>query len=158
MPLVMEHRTSERGELSLTGWAGVFIVVAILVWVPYSLLTRHRPPPVDQNLLAIDKTKDTSAEVTLTDAVEVAQTWYASNGTLLGFTPAAAIAQEPDTRWNASTTATSGVISIRGADATSVVLVTKGAGPLCIAVNSTGAVTYGHVNATSAAECTGAAW
>jgi hypothetical protein len=154
----MEHRRSERGELSLTGWAGVFVVVAILVWVPYMMLTRHRPPPVDQNIAAIDRAEDTSAEVTLTDAVEVAQTWYASNGTLQGFTPAVATAQEPDTHWDASPTAESGAISIHGADATSVVLVTKGAGPLCIAVNATGTVTYGHVDASSAAECTGAAW
>jgi hypothetical protein len=154
----MQHRHSERGELSLTGWAGVFVVVAILVWVPYSLLTRHRAPPVDQNVLAIDKAKDTSAEVTLTDAAEVAQTWYEGSGSLQGFTPATATAQEPQTHWNASPTALVGSISIRGADATSVVLVTKGSGPLCIAVNTTGKVTYGHVDAANAVQCAGASW
>jgi hypothetical protein len=155
----MEHRTSERGELSLSGWAGVFVAVAILVWVPYSLLTRHRPPPVDQNILAINKAKDTSAEVTLTDAAEVAQTWYEASGSLAGFTPAVATAQAPQTHWDASAKAEIGSISIRGANATSVVLVTKGGtGPLCIAVNTTGKVTYGHVDAAGAAECAGAAW
>jgi hypothetical protein len=154
----MEPRRSERGELSLTGWFGVFVVVAILVWVPYSIMTRHRPPPVDQNLLAIDKAKDTSAEVTLTDAVEVAQTWYATTGSLQGFTVATATAQEPNTHWSGSTTAQSGIVSIRGADADSVALVTRGATPLCIAVSSSGRVTYGHVNAMNAADCTGAAW
>jgi hypothetical protein len=154
----MQRLSSERGELSLTGWAGVFVVVAICVWIPYSLLTRHRPPPVDQNILAIDKAKDTSAEVTLTDAAEVAQTWYEGTGTLQGFTVAVATIQEPNTHWSSSPTPQSGVISIRGATPTSVVLVTKGGGTLCLAVNATGQVTYGHVNAMTAAECAGAAW
>ena len=147
----------ERGELSLTGWAVVFVVVAICVWVPYSLISRHHKPAPDQNVEAIDKATDTSAEVTLTDAVEVAQTWYATNASLAGFTPAAATAQEPDTHWGASPTAEAGKVSIRGATTDSVVLVTKGAGPLCIAING-GRVTYGHVDAVSATQCAGSGW
>lgn len=148
----------ERGELSLGGWALVFVAVSICVWVPYTFLTRHKPPAKDPNLVAIDKATDTSAEVTLTDAVEVAQTWQATNGSLAGFTPAAATAQEPETRWDASPTAETGRVSVRDATDASVVLVTKGAGPLCVAVNANGVVTYGHVDAQSASQCTGAAW
>jgi hypothetical protein len=147
----------EPGELSLTGWGLVFILVAILVWVPYSLLTRHHPPAKDQNLAAIDQATDASAQVTLTGALEVAQTWFTTNGSLQGFTAATATAEEPATHWDASPTAEAGHVSIRGADATSVVLVTKGAGPLCVALNA-GRVTYGHVDATSATQCTGAGW
>jgi hypothetical protein len=148
----------QRGELTLGGWALVFVAVSICVWVPYTFLTKNKPPAKDPNLVAIDKATDTSAEVTLTDAVEVAQTWLATNGSLVGFTPAAATAQEPDTRWDASPKAESGRISIRGATDSSVVLVTKGAGPLCVAVNANGAATYGHVDAQAASQCAGAAW
>jgi hypothetical protein len=148
----------QRGELTLGGWALVFVAVSICVWVPYAFLTHGKPAAKDPNLVAIDKATDTSAEVTLTDAAEVAQTWYATNGSLAGFTPLAATAQEPSTMWDASLKAEKGRISIRGATDSSVVLVTKGSGPLCVAVNANGTLTYGHVDAQSASQCTGAAW
>jgi hypothetical protein len=157
----MDHGSrigGERGELSLGGWALVFVAVSICVWVPYTFLTKHKAPAKDPNLVAIDKATDTSAEVTLTDAVEVAQTWLATNGSLAGFTPAAATTQEPQTSWDASARAETDHVSIRDATDSSVVLVTKGAGPLCVTVNPSGAVTYGHVDAQSASQCTGAAW
>jgi len=157
----MDHGTrlgGQRGELSLGGWALVFVAVSICVWVPYTFLTKHKPPAKDPNLVAIDKATDTSAQVTLTDAAEVAQTWSATTGSLAGFTPAAATAQEPQTMWDASPKAETGHVSIRDASAGSVVLVTKGAGPLCVAVSASGVVTYGHVDAQSASRCAGAAW
>jgi hypothetical protein len=148
----------ERGELSLVGWGVVLVVVGVLVAIPYTLLGRHEADTAEQGIQAIGKANDVSAEASLTNAMQGAKVWLAEQGSLVGYGVTQATDFDPQTKYDASATAEAGVVSIRGASPSSVVLVTKGGtGALCAALTD-GAVTYGRVDAGSAAQCTGTSW
>jgi hypothetical protein len=149
---------SERGEMGYLGWAIALVVVGVMIAVPYVWMGRQDVKDAQQGLQAVDQARDTQAETLLTSAAEGAREYVAEHGSMAGYGPAASQAFDPSIPVNASPTASQGTVSIRGADATSVVLVTKGgSGPLCLGV-SDAASTYGRVDAASAAQCTGSAW
>lgn len=148
----------ERGELSLVGWGVVLVVVGVLVAIPYTLLGRHEADTAEQGIQAIGKANDVSAEASLTNAMQGAKVWLAEQGSLVGYGVTQATDFDPQTKYDTSATAEAGVVSIRGATPTSIVLVTKGGtGALCAALTD-GAVTYGRVDAGSATQCTGTGW
>jgi hypothetical protein len=148
----------ERGELSLVGWAVVLFVVGSLVAIPYVFMTRKEAETAQTGIDAIGRANDTSAQLSLKNALVGAQTWYAEQGTLMGYGVAQATQFDPQARFDASGVATAGSVSIRGVGPATVVFVTKGgAGPLCAALNA-GSVTYGNVDAASATQCSGTGW
>ena len=166
---------SDRGDVGLR-MVVVMALVAGLVWaVPMVLLSRQEvqhaadltgandapagagasgvvvQAPADP----IGQANDVSAQADLNNALVAAQTFFAEKGTFQGFAPAAAAEYDPSITYTASS-ASAGVISIRGVSATTVVLVTsadRGA-PLCAAV--TGAVvSFGRTDAQTAGQCQG---
>jgi hypothetical protein len=148
----------QRGELGVIGWVVVLAVVGALVAIPYVFMTKQEANDAQTAVGAASRASDVAAETSLTDAIRVPQTLFVSDGSLTGFSPQQAAAEEPQIRWGSTPTAVAGTISIRGADASSVALVTLGAtGPLCIAFDG-GVVTYGHADAANASECAGTSW
>jgi hypothetical protein len=148
----------QRGELGTAGWVIVLVVVGSLVAIPYVFMTKQGTNDARTAVAAASRASDAATEATLTDAIHAVQTVFVSNGTLTGFSPAEGAAEEPQIHWGTAIPSAPGVISIRGADAASVALVTTGAtGPLCIAF-SDGVVTYGHAEAANAATCPDAGW
>ena len=149
---------SERGELSLVGWGVVLVVVGVLVAILYTLLGRNQADTAEQGITAIGQANDVSAESSLTNALQGAKVWLAEQGSLVGYGVTQATDFDPQTKYDTSATAEAGVVSIRGASPTSIVLVTKGGtGALCAALTN-GAVTYGRVDAGSATQCSGTGW
>jgi hypothetical protein len=148
----------ERGQLGMIGWIVTLAVVGALVAVPYVFLGRGEVEQAQRGLAVVQQGNDASAEALLTTAYQGAKVYFAEQGTLAGYGPTQASAFDPQTRFDMSLTATSGVVCIRGADATSVVLVTRGgSGPLCVGLSGD-ALSFGHVDAANAGLCTGAAW
>jgi hypothetical protein len=148
----------QRGEFGTLGWVITLVVVGALVAIPYVFMTKQEANDAQTAVGAASQASDVATESTLTDAIHVVQSLFVADGTLEGLTPAQAAAEEPQVPWGNASPASPSVVSIRGADATSVALVTMGAtGPLCIAF-SNGAVTYGHADAANAAQCAGAGW
>lgn len=144
--------------MGYVGWAIAILVVGVMIAVPYVWMGRQDVKDAQTGLQAVDKAKDTQGEVLLTTAAAGAREYVAEHGSMTGYGPAASQAFDPSIPVDAAPTASQGTVSIRGADATSVVLVTRGgAGPLCLGV-SDAALTYGRVDAASAAQCTGTAW
>ena len=148
----------ERGALGVVGWIVAILVAGAVIAVPYVWMGRQDVKDAEQGLQAVDKAKDAQAETLLMTAAEGAKEYVAEHGSMAGYGPAQSQAFDPSIPVNGSPVAVQGSVSIRGADATSVVLVTQsGAGALCLGV-SDAALTYGRVDAASAAQCTGAAW
>ena len=148
----------ERGQLGMVGWIVALAVVGALVAIPYVFIGRSEVQQAQQGIGAAAKATDAQAEVLLMDAAQGAKIYFTEQGSMAGYGAAQATTFDPSTPVDSSPTATSGTVSIRGADATSVVLVTKGgAGPLCIGLTG-GALSFGRVDAASAAQCTGTAW
>jgi hypothetical protein len=74
----------------------------------------------------------------------------------VGFGPGTAAEYEPGLRYNAAPAAVRGQVSIRGASASSVALVERSSsGAVFCAADQGGAVTYGTVDAPTAAACQG---
>jgi hypothetical protein len=147
----------ELGEVGTFGWVVILLVVGALVAVPYVFMTRQEANDAQTAVAAGGRANDVAAQADLVNATTVAQAWFATNGTLQGFSPTEAAAQEPSIVWDAAA-AQPGHVSVRGADATSVVLVTLGAGgPLCVGIID-GAVTRGRADAATAAQCTDQGW
>ncbi len=145
---------SERGATSLWVVALVALVAGGIAVIPFVAAGRREAQHGQQAVAQIDKAKDVSAEVTLRSALQSAAAYFAEHGSYQGFDPNYASQFDPSVRYSAGAAAP-GVISIRDATPTSVVLVTKsGSGYLCAGQN-TGVVTYGRVDAQSAAGCTG---
>jgi hypothetical protein len=148
----------EHGELSLVGWAVVLFVVGSLVAIPYVFMTRKEVETAQTGIDAIGQANDVSAQLSLKNALVGAQTWYAEQGSLMGYGAAQATAFDPQTPYDEAGIATSGRVSVRGVGPDTIVFVTKGgAGPLCAALNA-GSATYGTVDAASAAQCSGTGW
>lgn len=142
----------------MVGWIVALVVLGALVAVPYVYLGRSDVTQVQQGVVAAAQAEDVQAETLLTTAAQGAQVFFVEQGSMAGYGPTQASAFDPQTPFDTSPTATPGHVSIRGADATSVVLVTRGgSGPLCVGLTA-GVVSFGRVDAASAAQCTGAAW
>jgi hypothetical protein len=148
----------ECGQLGMVGWIVALLILGALVAVPYVFLMRSDVQQAQQGLGAAAQATDAQAETLLMNVAQGAKVYFAEQGSMAGYGAAQASTFDPSMPVDSSPVATSGTVSIRGADATSVVLVTKGgAGPLCIGITG-GALTYGRVDAASAAQCTGTAW
>lgn len=142
----------------MVGWIVAFVVLGAVVAVPYVYLGRSEVKQAQQGLGAVSQANDAQAETLLMTAVQGAQVFFTEQGSLAGYGPAQVTAFDTSTPVDASSTATVGRVSIRGADATSVVLVTKGgSGPLCVGLTA-GVLSFGHIDAPNAAQCTGTAW
>lgn len=157
----MNERIDRRGQ---RGGANIVVVVVVLALVgaavaaTFVLMGRQETGAAQTALDLVPKADDASAEVMLNSALTGAQTWWAENGTMVGYGPAAAAEFEPDVRFDAAPVAQTQQVSIRGADATSVVLVTRGGtGALCLGLTD-GVVSYGRADAASAAQCVGSSW
>lgn len=129
------------------------VVVLVLAGV---LVSTGCVQAAQQQVNQIDPAQDTASQATLIQAANAARTATAETGSLADFNAAAAQAVEPSLVWTDNAAAAAGQISIRGASADGVVLVTKsGSGNvLCIALSSAGQ-TMGKQDAASAAQCTG---
>ena len=164
-------RNDERGDLSLWLIVVMAIVVA-LVWAVPMVFLGHEEAKQAAGLVGasgthpsegrtdaapadpIGRSNDVSAQADLTNAVQVAQMYFAENGSFSGFTPQAAGAIEPTITFTTGPAA-SGTVSIRGVTPTTVVLVTATArGPLCAAAESS-TVSMGRTDARSPAQCAG---
>lgn len=147
---------SERGEVQVGIWV-IVAVIAVLGALPFVLMMRSDVDSAEQAVGAIDTANDAQAKVILTNAVRGAQVYFAENGTLTGYGVDAARLFDPTVVYSAGP-ARQGQVSIRGVGSTTAVLVSLGgSGPLCVAVNGD-IVTYGFVDASSAAECSGSSW
>ena len=142
----------------MVGWIVAVVVVGALVAVPYVYLGRSDVKQAQQGLDAASQANDAQAETLLMSAAQGANVYFAEHSSMVGYGPAQSAAFDPTIPVDTSPTATTGKVSIRGADATSAVFVTKGgSGPLCIGLNA-GVMSFGRVDAANAARCTGTAW
>jgi hypothetical protein len=148
----------QRGGVNVVVVVVVLALVGAAVAAAYTFMGKQEVDGAQTAIGQVGKADDASAEVTLTSALTGAQSWWAENATMEGYGPTPAAAFEPDIAFDASSTAEAQHVSIRGADATSVVLVTLGGtGPLCVGLTN-GVVSYGRVDASSAAQCVGTSW
>jgi hypothetical protein len=148
----------ERGEFGMLGWVVAFLILGALIAVPYVFLGRKDAEQAQQGSAVVARANDASAEVLLTTAYQGAKVYFAEQGTFVGYGPTQASAFDPQTSFDASPTARREHVSIRSADATSVVLVTEGgSGPLCVGLNGD-VLSFGRADAANAAGCTGTAW
>ena len=132
---------SQRGEIQITTWA-IVAVVAVLAAVPFMLMARHETSSTQEAVDQIDTAKDASAKLLLANAIQNAEVYFAENGSLAGYGPDVARSFDPSAVYTTGPAAKDQV-SIRGASATSIVMVTLGgSGPFCAAVNAN-VVTYG---------------
>jgi hypothetical protein len=160
MPLGWIIQASEGGMReqrgSATVWImGVLVVVATVVLAfVYVSAGRQEAKHGEQAVGEISAANSVEGQALLSSAIPAVQSYFAENGSLTGFGPQAASGFEPSIRYGTGA-AVAGQVSIRGVTPTSAVLVTMtGAGPLCAAFNG-GMVTFGSVDAQSAAQCTG---
>jgi hypothetical protein len=132
----------------------VALIAGALVVVPFAL-AGHEEANHDREAIAQwEKAKDLRAQARLQTAVRGASAYLSENATLTGFDPEQASLFDPSIRYS-SGAATASAVSIRGVTPTSVVLVTStGSAYLCAAVTG-GVLTFGRVNAATAAACTG---
>ena len=148
----------EHGQLGFVGWIVAVVVLGAVVAIPYVYLGRSEVKSAQQGLGAASQASDAQAETLLMSAAQGAKVYFAEQGSMAGYGPAQSAAFDPTIPVDTSPTATAGKVSIRGADATSAVFVTKGgAGPLCIGLTG-GVLSFGRVDAANAAQCTGTAW
>ncbi len=100
--------------------------------------------------------EDVQAQSDLQSAAVAAKTFYAGSQTYASFDSAAARATEPSLAWTDGGPAAKGAISIRGASAAGVVLVTRSAAGhvFCMAVLATGQ-SEGRQDAQTTADCSG---
>jgi hypothetical protein len=148
----------ERGALGMVAWIVAIAMAGAVIAMPYVWMGRQEVKDAQTGIQAVGQAKDAQGETLLMSAAEGAKEYVAEHGSMAGYGPAQSQAFDPSIAVNASPVATQGAVSIRGADATSVVLVTHGgAGPLCLGVTD-GALSYGRVDAASAAQCTGTSW
>ncbi len=163
----------ERGEIGLWLVAVMAIIVAV-VWAVPMVFLQHEEADRAADLVGasaaqapgdgagaatapldpVGASNDVGAQADLSNALVVAQTYFAENGSFDGFTPQVASGLEPSITFTTGP-ASPGAVSIRGVTSTTAVMVTATArGPLCAAVDA-GAVSRGRVDAQSPAQCTG---
>jgi hypothetical protein len=118
------------------------------------LMGRSQTDEAKRDLRHVDTARGAQAQSTLATAIEAAQLYFSEEGTFAGFTPEVASAREPSIVWTVGSAAV-GRVSIRGASATGVALVTSTAPGTfaCVAANGP-SVTYGTQDAAAPAACT----
>jgi len=145
---------SERGATSLWIVLGVAMVGGMIVTIPFVLAGREEAERGSLAVSQIGKVNDLGAQATMQTAIRTASIYFAEHGSYEGFGPQAASQYDPSVRFTTGPAAP-GVVSVRGVTPISVVMVTStGSGFVCAAATSD-LVTYGRVDAQSAAACTG---
>ncbi len=133
---------------------GVAMVGGLIVTIPFVLAGRQETERAGLAVSQIGKVNDLGAQATMQTAIRTASIYLAENGSYEGFGPQAASQYDPSVRFS-SGPAAPGAVSVRGVTPISVVMVTStGSGFVCAAVTGD-IVTYGRVDAQSAAACTG---
>jgi hypothetical protein len=128
------------------------IVVALVLGVVLVGCTGN----AEQGLETADTARDLAAQNDLQTASVVASNFFATSGSYEGFTAATAKGLEPAIHWVDGGPATVHQVSIRGADASGVALVTKAESGNILCIGQTaGGQTQGNTDAESAADCTG---
>jgi hypothetical protein len=145
----------ERGEGGLGVVVGLVLAAGLIAAVGFVLVGRSQTDEAKRDLRQIDTARSAEAQGTLAAAMQTAQLYFSEEGTFAGFTPEAASAREPSIAWTAGP-AMADQVSIRGASATGIALVTSTAPGTfaCVAANGP-AVTYGTQDAAAPAACTG---
>jgi len=145
---------SERGITSLWIVLGVAMVGGLIVTIPFVLAGREEAERGSLAVSQIGKVNDLGAQATMQTAIRTASIYFAEHGSYEGFGPEFASQYDPSVRFTAGP-ALPGVVSVRGVTSISVVMVTStGSGFVCAAATGD-IVTYGRVDAQSAAACTG---
>jgi len=145
---------SERGITSLWIVLGVAMVGGLIVTIPFVLAGREEAERGSLAVSQIGKVNDLGAQATMQTAIRTASIYFAEHGSYEGFGPEFASQYDPSVRFTAGP-ALPGVVSVRGVTSISVVMVTStGSGFVCAAATGD-IVTYGRVDAQSAADCTG---
>jgi hypothetical protein len=99
---------------------------------------------------------DVSTQSDLSVAIGVAANYFVDSGTYVGFTASEAARDEPSLRYSDGGAAQVGVVSIRGATQTTVVLVERSAsGQVFCEANTGGQAVMGRTDAQTAESCTG---
>jgi hypothetical protein len=131
------------------------LALALTAAATLGLAACTSPQEVNRDIGTIHTAEGTAGTVSLEQAAVAADGYFANSGSYAGFTPTTAAAEEPSINWTIGA-AVVGSVSIRGADATSVALVTKDASGAiqCVGLTS-GVKTTGTQDAQSAAGCTG---
>lgn len=119
-----------------------------------SLLLGGCASAVKQDLEAVESARDVAAQMLLQQAAVTATTYYAAQSNYEGFNAISAASYEPAVQWANAGKASINVVSIRGVDSTSLVLVTTDpAGNFyCLGLTES-TTTTGSVDAQTAAEC-----
>ena len=142
--------------MQISTWA-IVAIIAVLGAAPFVWMAKAHTDSAQQAVGAIDTANDAAAKVLLTNAIRSAQVYFAENGSLAGFGPAAASSFDPSVVYTTGP-AVKDQVSIRGVTDTSAVFVSLGgSGPLCVAMNGD-VVTYGSADASAASRCAGASW
>jgi len=103
-----------------------------------------------------NKADDAATQTDLRNAIVAAKVYFTDHESYVGFSPGTAAEYEPGLRYNAAPAAVRGQVSIRGAVASSVALVERSpSGTVFCAADQGGTVTYGRVDAPTAAACLG---
>lgn len=145
---------SERGATSLWIVLGVAMVGGMIVTIPFVLAGRQEAERAGLAVSQIGKVNDLGAQATMQTAIRTASIYFAERGSYEGFGPEFASQYDPSVRFTAGP-AVPGMVSVRGVTPFSVVMVTStGSGFVCAAATGD-IVTYGRVDAQSAAACTG---
>ncbi|MEX0992314.1 MAG: hypothetical protein WD004_08625 [Actinomycetota bacterium] len=92
---------------------------------------------VEQDLDALDEAQATGGSILLQQAAVTASGWYATNGSYAGFNASTAKSLDPALKWADGGAPAVGVVTIEGASATSVQLLTSddSGGSVCIQLN-----------------------
>ena len=146
---------TERGEGGFGLVVGLVLAAGIIAAAGLVLVGRSQTDKAERDVRQIDTARSAEAQSTLAAAIQTAQLYFSEEATFAGLTPEVASAREPSIVWTAGP-AKADQVSIRGASATGVALVTSTAPGTfaCVAVNGP-AVTYGTQDAAAPAACTG---
>lgn len=130
------------------------LLFAVVAMVATAVLTSCVQKQVEQDMGVASEAAVVGTGVDLNAAAVAVSTYLAENGSLDGFNAGAAGGMEPAIKWVDGGSAQSGVVSIRGASGSDVVLVTLDAtgNPQCLAFVG-GAKSMGSTDAQSPADC-----
>jgi len=133
---------------------GVAMVGGMIVTIPFVLAGRQEAERGGPVVSQIGKANDLGAQATMRTAIRTASVYFAEHGSYEGFGPQAASQYDPSVRFTTGP-AVPGVVSLRSVTPISVVMVTStGSGFVCAAATGD-LVTFGRVDAQTAADCTG---
>ncbi len=145
----------ERGAFRV-GLATVVVLVGVAASIPFLKMWQASIHRADEGLKVVGQAQDVQAQVLLQNAIRGAEVYFAENGSFMGYGPEVARQFEPSIPYDTSPVAAPGRVSIRAVGETSLVMVTKssGGGALCAAASSD-VLSYGKVDASTPAACTG---